>query len=190
MKKQFITIAGKLGSGKSSTAKKLAQELGYEHHSTGQIMREIAREHGFDLTEWNLQAEKDPRYDYEIDDRTKELGKKEKIVMDSRLAFHFVPDSFKVYLNIDGRVAAQRIYESLSHDESRAEEFKATSVEEMAQDITVRRESEVKRYQNLYGIDNHALENFDLVIDTGKPENDLASVTAQVKKAYLAWLGA
>ena len=50
-KKEIITIAGANGSGKSSTAKKLALQLKFKHFSSGDFMRQIARENNTTLEE-------------------------------------------------------------------------------------------------------------------------------------------
>ena len=41
-----ISITGDLGSGKSTVAKQLAKDLGFDYISTGTIFREIAKEYG------------------------------------------------------------------------------------------------------------------------------------------------
>lgn len=184
MKKNIITIAGKLGSGKSSTAKKLAQVLGYEHYSSGDFARAVAKEHGMTITEWNTYAENKPELDHQIDDKNKEMAEKNNVVIDSRLAFHFIPDSFKVFLDIDSSIAAERVYGDLDADH-RAEEDRADTLEEMARNIDERAQSEVKRYQDLYGLNHHDHNHFDLVINTGLPENDLEAVVNMIHKEFL-----
>jgi len=72
----FITIAGKLGSGKSSTANKVASVLGYTRASTGDFMRKMAEEKGMTLQELSTSAESDPSFDIKLDDYNKEIGKK------------------------------------------------------------------------------------------------------------------
>jgi cytidylate kinase len=185
--KTIITIAGKLGSGKSTTGKRLAQELGYEHRSTGDFARQIAKEHGFTITEWNQHAEKHPELDEQVDIKSKDMKDDSNVILDSRLAFHFIPDSFKVFLDIDAHVAAERIYNDL-HKGDRAEEHQAESIDDMAQDMEARLQSEIKRYRELYGVNHHDHKNFDLVINTGLPENNLESVIDQIKTAYENWL--
>src|ERR1035437_7748083 len=100
-KKHIITIAGKLGSGKSSTAKMVSEILNYKHYSTGDFMRSIADQKGVPLGELNKIAETDPSIDKMLDDRNKEIGTMEDIVLDSRLGFYFIPESFKVFLELD-----------------------------------------------------------------------------------------
>lgn len=188
MKKKIITIAGDLGSGKSSTAKAVAKALEYTHYSTGDFARQIAADHGFTITEWNKYAEQNPDLDHQVDKKSQELRESDEVVLDSRIAFHFIPESFKVFLDIDPHVAAERVYSSLHADDARNVEFKAETVESMAQDMEMRLESEKKRYQTLYGVNHHDSKHFDLIIDTGKSENTLEKVIETVLERYRAWL--
>ena len=43
----LLTISGPIGSGKSTVAAALAEELSYEHVSGGDIFRELAAERGY-----------------------------------------------------------------------------------------------------------------------------------------------
>ena len=104
-----ITISGKVGSGKSTVAKLLAKKLSLEYYSIGTIMREMASERGLSINEFSKKAENDKSIDIELDTRQKEIGKKEKFIMDSRLGFYFIPDSFKIFLDVDIKEAAKRI---------------------------------------------------------------------------------
>lgn len=188
-KKHIITIAGKLGSGKSSTANKVAELLGYTRASTGDFMRKMAEEKGMTLAELSSYAETDPSIDKELDDLNKEIGTKEKIVLDSRLGFYFVPNSFKVFLNVEPSVAAERILNDAKVNPNRQKETATgfDTPESVIKGITERRRSEQKRYQEKYGIaDNTAPENFDLVIDTGM--FPLEAVAEKIVKAYNEWL--
>ena len=49
-----ITITGKLGSGKSTVCKLIAEKHGYEIFSTGAIQREVAKELGITPLELNI----------------------------------------------------------------------------------------------------------------------------------------
>ncbi|MGZ6005361.1 MAG: nucleoside monophosphate kinase, partial [Candidatus Saccharimonadales bacterium] len=53
MKRQIITIAGRPGSGKSTTAKMVASKLSFEHFSSGDLFRAIAKEWGIDVLQAN-----------------------------------------------------------------------------------------------------------------------------------------
>ncbi len=108
----IITVSGKAGSGKSTVSKLLAKKLGLKHYSSGDFMRQMAKERGVTLAELSKQAEQDKgAIDKEIDERQKELGKKENnFVIDGRLSAFFIPNAdFKVFLDCDDDVRAKRI---------------------------------------------------------------------------------
>ena len=186
--KHIITIAGKLGSGKSSTAKMVAQILGYKHYSTGDFMRSMANKKGISLAELSKIAETDNSVDFEIDDYCKELGKEENIVLDSRLGFHFIPYAFKVFLELDPIIASERIMEDRKTNPNRHTEAEGFDTKEkIVESINSRLLSERKRYKDLYGIEDHtAHNNFDLVIDTEKIP--LEEVSRKVIEEYNKWL--
>jgi CMP/dCMP kinase len=187
-KKHIITIAGKLGSGKSSTAKMVAKMLNYEHHSTGEFMRQMASEKNIKLDELSKMAETDDSIDKELDDHNLEIGKMNNVILDSRLGFYFIPDSFKVFLELDPRIASERILEDRKSNPDRHKEAVGFNTkEEIAESINNRLLSERKRYQYLYKIENHtAHNNFDLVIDTEKIP--LEEVSKKVIEEYNKWL--
>lgn len=185
MKKRIITIAGSLGSGKSSTGKALAQALGYKHFSSGDFFRKIAADRGLTLEELNLGSEAESSADHEVDERLRQMGKTENdVIIDSRTAFHWIPDSFKVYLYLDLDTASERILNHIQ-TEGRSSQF-GSSVEEIRKNTELRDTSEKKRYMALYGLDGTATANYDMVVNT--KYNDLKAVTAIVLAAYSAWL--
>lgn len=184
-KKPIITIAGKLGSGKSSTAKKIAKMLNLTHFSSGDFLREIATERGLSIKELMIAAETEPQIDHDIDNLLKSKGDEKNLIIDSRLAFHWIPGSFKVYLEIDPDVAAQRMFIDLETNESRQKSEHTVNIQEMKSEMIARHTSDVKRYQNLYQINHTDHNNFDLVINTGDPQNNLDEVVKQVINGYL-----
>ena len=185
MRKKIITIAGKLGSGKSSTAKKLAHVLNMEHFSSGDFLREVANKRNMSIKELMFTAESDPSIDYEIDDILRSKKDETNLVIDSRLAFHWIPESFKVYLEIDPEIAAKRMFYDLETNESRQKSEHTKNIEEMKSEMIERHESDKRRYKKLYDIDHTDHSNFDLVIDTGLPENDLDTVVKKIISAYM-----
>jgi len=189
LKKHIITIAGNLGSGKSSTAKMVSEILGYKHSSTGDFMRSIASDRGVSLMELSKIAENDPSVDISLDDHNREVGKEENVVLDSRLGFHFVPESFKVFLKLDSTIAAQRILNDKSNNPNRRKEDISNfdTVENISRSILERLISEKKRYKDLYEIADHtSSDNFDLVIDTSTLP--LEEVSNKVVEEYNNWL--
>jgi CMP/dCMP kinase len=188
-KKHIITIAGKLGSGKSSTANRIAEILGYTRASTGDFMRSMANERGISLEELNKISETDATIDTALDDYNKEIGTKENIILDSRLGFFFIPDSFKVFLELDPSVAAERILHDAKENQNRRKENKDgfDTVEKIVTSITERLLSERKRYKELYGIEDQTdPKNFDLVIDTATIP--LEQVAQKIVSEYTTWL--
>ena len=185
MNKKIITIGGKLGSGKSTTAKKVAQMLNLEHFSSGDFLRKVAVDRGMTIKELMIAAESDPQIDYDIDEILKGKGSEENIIIDSRLAYHWIPESFKVYLEIDPNIAAERMFFDLSSNETRKESESAKNIETMKNEMMQRQGSDIKRYKKLYNIDHTDHKNFDLVINTGLPENDLDTVVKKIISTYL-----
>ncbi|MCX6704746.1 MAG: cytidylate kinase family protein [Candidatus Woesebacteria bacterium] len=186
MKKEIITITGTLGSGKSSTADLVAKKLGFRRFSSGDFMRKIALEQGISLNELQTRAEKDNSIDFKIDDEVKKVGEMRNIVIDSRLAFHWIPNSFRVYLDLPPEIAKERILNNLKENALRRQSEDSSTSEEIYQKIISRLESEKKRYQELYGLDHTDKNNYDLVIDTNK--NNLEQVVDIIVREYQKWL--
>ena len=186
MKKEIITICGGLGSGKSSTAKKLAEGLGFKHFSSGDFFRQVGVDLGISINELNKRAESEPEIDYRTDQKLRDMGDSNKVVIDSRTAFHWIPQSFKVYLDLAPEIAKDRVIKSLKENALRNQSEQVSSPEEAFTKMAERLESEQKRYWNLYQINNKDLGQFDLVIDTNK--NNLDEVVSIVLTEYKKWL--
>lgn len=186
-KKKIITISGGAGSGKSSTADLVAKILDYKRFSSGDFMRKIALDLGITLNELNVKAQTDDSIDKKIDDEVKKVGKMDKVVIDSRLAFHWIPESFKVYLELPPEAAKQRILKDLETNKLRQKSETSSSAEEVYSKITSRLDSERKRYKALYNIDHTDKKNFDLIIDTN--ENNLEKVAGVIVSQYKKWIG-
>lgn len=161
MESMKISLAGDLGSGKSTVGKILAERERLEYYSTGTIQRAIAAQYGMTTYELNKYMETHPEIDDEIDNGLKALEKSDKsLVIDSRMAWHFVPSSFAVYLATDIEVSARRIMNAKRDSEPFAD------LKEAVDSLRLRRESEIKRYRTLYGVDIKDMNNYRLVLDT------------------------
>lgn len=162
-----ITITGNLGSGKSSIGK-ILKEKGYEIVSTGNIFRQLAMDKGLSVEEFNKQvneaAEKGDRsVDKMIDDTTTKIGKeRDNVVFDSRLAWHFAPDSFKVFVITDIDEASRRVF----NDSVRANSESYESQEMCKKALIHRQELETVRYKEIYQIDYYDMSNYNLVIES------------------------
>ncbi|MFH0752376.1 MAG: cytidylate kinase family protein [archaeon] len=154
-----ITIGGMPGSGKSVVGKFLAGKLGYQFYSIGSIRRDLAAKRGMTINEFNQLNE---NTDQEVDDFQKRLGaEKDKFVIEGRLSYHFIPDSFKIYFDCDLRVAAERIFKT-----SRTTEDKGDSPEETYDKLRERVDNDCKRYGQYYNLNCYDTAQFDYVIDT------------------------
>lgn len=185
MKKRIITLAGSPGSGKSSTARAVAAAVGFRHFSSGDIFRQLAAERGESIEAMNISAEAQRDIDLQVDNLLQEKYRSEdKLVIDSRMAWHWMPGSFKVFLLLDPATAAARIFGDLRQGGRVSED--AASVDEVRRSIDRRFASEQKRYAALYGVNPTDPANFDVVFNTRS--NDLPTITAMVRAAYLAWI--
>ncbi len=156
-----ISLAGDLGSGKSTVAKLLIAALDAQYYSTGMIVRSIAERMGMTICELNKYMETHPEIDHEIDNGLIALADSpECMVIDSRMAWYFTKGTFKVYLSTDTETSALRIMNANRHGEH------AATLDETIADTRSRRQSERKRYMTQYGVDITDLSNYSLVVDT------------------------
>jgi len=185
----IISFAGNAGAGKSTLAIKLAEKLNWPRYYIGGLRRARAKELGMTLEEYNKLGETDPKTDLEVDEYQAELGKKEdNFIIEGRTSWHFIPHSFKIFLDVDEKIGAERILHDLETNETRNETAK--KIETLAEMIDKNRErkaSDTKRYQKYFQIDAYNPNNFDLVINTSNlsPEETFE----QVYQAVLAKLG-
>lgn len=159
----IISISGMFGAGKSTVAKPLAKKLGLEHFYMGGIIRKMAQEKDLTLHDFydqNLEIDKI------IDNHLSSLGKeKDNFLVESRTAFHFIPHSIKIYLDVNLDEGAKRIFkESKKKNERNEREYK--SVEEVKDWIKKRLKEENEHYGKLYNFNAHDKSHFDYVLDT------------------------
>lgn len=152
-----ITIFGLAGTGTSSTGKELAKRLAYDFISTGGLMRKKAAELNLSIYEFDALCAKNPVHDEHVDFEIKRIGEtSDNFVIESRLAWHFIPQSFKIKLICD---FDERVHRVARRD--------GTTVEDAKENTIGREEIFVARNMKKYGIDAFAPDElFDLIIDT------------------------
>ena len=186
-KKHIITLSGKPGSGKSSTADKVAELLGYTRYSAGDLVRTQIRKKKITLDAFNKMALKDHSLDQAIDEELRNLREQKDIVIDSRLGFYWIPESFKVYLDLDMDVATARIYKDAVSNNLR--EYSSDSdytIDEVQKLVQGRLDNEKYRFKTLYGVNPYSNANFDLVINTSRHSPQTVALT--VFDTYKKWL--
>ena len=163
MKKNIITIAGDLASGKSRVTDILRQDLNYEIYRNGEYVRKLAKEKGLNITSFNEYLKDHPEIDQQIEKSAAEYAKThDNLIVDARLGWYAIPNSFKIYLKVDIDVAAKRAFE----DENRKETEKFETIEEQKADMIRRYKLENERFFKLYGVRKEDMSNYDLVVDT------------------------
>ena len=156
----LITISGPAGSGKSTVAAGLAERLGSEHISGGDIFRDLAAERDLTPLELNKLAEEDEAIDLDLDRRQRELATgREDLVLESRLAGWMAGNEadFRIWLDAPLDIRIERIAD-------REDKPIATAREETVE----RADSEALRYREYYGIDIDELEIYDLALNTAR----------------------
>lgn len=173
-----ISITGDPGSGKSTFAQAVADLTGYRLITTGNIFRKLAEERDVTITQLNEMAEMQQELDALVDDFLLALNETdEKLVLDSRMAWHFVKNTFKVRLTVENDVAVERIFTDTGEWRERF-----SNKDEAMLEVEKRRQSEIKRYQNLYQVNIGDGQNFDLVINTSHKSKD--ETLEEFRQAY------
>lgn len=181
MKKHIIALSGDLASGKGAVSKVLMDKLNFGIYRNGEYARKLASERGLNITSFNAYLTDHPEIDLQIEKSAAEYAKDhDNFIIDARLGWYAVPESFKVYLKVDIDVAAERAF----NDENRKETEKFDTVEEQKQDIIKRFKLENERYWKLYHVRKEDMSNYDLVIDTTQitPEDVANKIIEEYKK--------
>jgi predicted cytidylate kinase len=168
------------GSGKTTIAKLLAKKIHMKFYSIGDLRGKMALERGLTIDQLNEMGMKEAWTDTKADDYQKRLGKKEdNFVIESRLGFHFIPDSFKVFLDVDDVTAAKRIMGDRRPDEERR-----NTLEESLESIKKRMESDRRRYKKYYNVDFEDRSHYDIVIDTTNlsPAQVVDRIVGEIKR--------
>ncbi len=158
----IITISGLPGSGKTTVGKLLAEKLGFKFHSIGDLRGRMAMDKGLTIDQLNEIGMEEEWTDKEADEYQKTLVRKEdNLVIESRLGFYFIPESLKIFLKVDLKAAAERIFK-----DQRPDEENKRNAEEILESMKKRIESDSRRYKKYYGVDFLDEKNYDHVIDT------------------------
>ena len=155
----IIAVTGPSVSGKSTFAKKLAEELNYFYFYAGTVFRKMAEKTGF--MDFYRIAENDPGIDIFIDKFTEILADycREKgigAVFDGRLTHIFAKPDLKILVTCSFEERVKRLAEREN-----------LSLKEAERTLRERDESDKKRYKEFYGIDlEKSWQECDIIVDT------------------------
>ncbi len=189
--KPAIIISGFAGSGKSTLAKRLAEKLGARYVCGGDVLKEIAREEGYNVTEnwWDTKEgieflkkrASNHEYDRKLDAKLMKIADEGNCVITSwALPWIYKGRAIKIWLHASQEERAKRI----------AKRDKIP--EEEARKIVRQRDKEnIELYRKIYGFDlGKDLSVFDLVVDTdGKNENEVEKNVLDFLKKVLNFEG-
>lgn len=148
-----IAISGKSGCGNSTVSKLLSEKLGCK--LVNYTFHNIADEEGMDFKEFCLMAEKDPKWDYYVDEKQVEMAMESSSILGSRLAVWMLKDAdLKVFLTASPEVRASRI-----------QKREGGTIEQIISETDARDKRDTARYKKLYNIDNSEYSFCDLVIN-------------------------
>ena len=151
-----IAISGPPGSGTTTVAKLVAEKLGYELISAGEIFRQMARERGYTIEEFSKIAEENEEIDHYIDRTQKELASmKENAVVEGRLSAWVVENSFKVFIFAPEDVRVERIAKR-----------EGKSIEKVREETRRREMYERSRYRKYYGINIDDWSIYHLILNS------------------------
>jgi len=172
----IITISGSPGAGKSTVAKLVAKKLKLKHYSIGDFMRELAAERNIWFPKFTDIAKKDSTIDKTLDERQIKLGKtKDNFVIDSRLGYYFIPNSIKIFLYVNEKESARRLYTLNREGEG------YSSIKEALNHIKKRKLAERMRYKKYYNITFPRKGDFDFIINTTKiPAKKIADIIVSI----------
>lgn len=182
-KKNIISLAGDLAAGKGTISEILIRDLNYGIYRNGEYARKLAKDMGLDITSFNAFLAEHPEIDLQIEKSASEYAKEhDNFIIDARLGWYAVPESFKVYLKVDIDVAAKRAF----YDTKRKSTENFNTIEEQKADMIRRYKMENERYWKLYHVRKDDMSNYDLVIDTtNQTPDEIADI---IKKEYKKWL--
>lgn len=171
-----IAISGLHGSGRSTHAKKLAEELNLRYFSTGAVFRNRAKELGISLEEMNHLASENEEFDNYLDNKAKEESLKGNVVIDATLSAWMAekPD-LKIFLTAPFHERVKRIAER-----------EKISFKEAEKETKIREELERSRYLQFYGVDINDLTKYDIIINTSSFKVDItANILKNVVSTYM-----
>jgi CMP/dCMP kinase len=169
----LVTIAGMPGSGKSTVAKKLKEKLfsikkkEFSLIDVGIMRREVALTKGMTIQEFNEWSKSNPEQGDEFFDNyvKKKVQQIKNAIIIGRMSFFILPHSLKVFIDVDWKIGAKRIFLQKSSGSDRNED-EVLSLESQILKNKERVDQDIERYEKVYNINPYDQKHFDLIIDS------------------------
>jgi CMP/dCMP kinase len=172
--RSVVTIGGPPGSGKSTAGRRVAQTLGLEYRSAGELFRAEATRRGLTVEEFNQYAEAHPEVDRELDRAMQALATPGHL-LDGRIQGALGRRSgVPLHYIVVTASEEERVRRLASRDRQPPAEARAR--------LKFREESERRRYLRDYGIDLDR-EAADLTVDSTHrgPEEVTAAIVEHIR---------
>jgi len=156
----IITLSGNSGTGKSTVAQQLKKTLNYELFSVGSFIRAEADKRSLSINDFHNTIDAVDIQNI-IKEKFFEIRKRDGVILDSRTAWIFIPESYKVYLQASYYVCAQRLVK----DESRIE-FMNMDISAVARKLSLDDETEKTYFSERFKVRYDSPENYDLFLST------------------------
>lgn len=174
----IIAISGLVGSGKDTVADRVAEVLGLRRIKF--TFKDVAKQLGIPLMEYQRYVEKDLTIDREFDNRVVAEARKGNCVVSTWLGPWMLKDAtLRVWLDASEDVRAERV----------AKRDKIRKIDALIY-VRERDQHNRGRYLALYGIDILDKSPFDLILNTERLtiDEEVAIIVAAAKvKAEKAW---
>jgi radical S-adenosyl methionine domain-containing protein 2 len=152
-KHRKITLSGEVASGKTTVGKIIANRIGFEFTSIGEKTRLKAESLGLSIAEFQRKCLSNPKLDREMDAAfSKHCNSTNDLIIDYRLGFHFVRDSFHVFLRVSEKTAIERVKNA-----GRSNETHIT--------VSERNQSFRQQFLSTYNVDYTKQDCYDLIVD-------------------------
>lgn len=182
-----IIISGPPAIGKTTIAKGLAEEFNLKYLSGGDVLKDMAKEQGFDTQSddfWDTEAgmnflnirKGNPEFDKEVDEKLKKIFLNQDVVITSYTLPWLVKDGVKIWLAGSQENSAKRM--TIRDD---------IKLDEAMKIVRTRYEENKQLYKKLYGFDfGDDLSVFYKIIDTDNlgPQQVLEQAKKIVKGYY------
>lgn len=176
-----ITLSGSVGSGKSTIGKLLSEKLNVEFISVGNLSRKKAELMGMDIDQFQVYLKKHPEMDREMDKYIiEEMEGKTNFILDYRLGFHFIKNSFNVLLKVSPELALKRVSGRVGTNEF----YDGLGLEQKITKMNARNLNMQTRFLELYQVDFLSEKNYDLVLETDElePQEITSKIITQLKQ--------